>query len=174
MIHHYPELGPAQVQALGHVRRWHTRRMSREQNLLEHGAGVALLALHLAGGTLCPTDERDLLRLALLHDAHETEFGDLPYPSKRLLEAKGIHLDADARKSFWGGLDPYQAVSPQVLDYLEVADVLDAALTAQDAGQEGLAAAVADQAVAEVNARFTGRVVARVMEALGIWIGATL
>lgn len=160
-------LAPEQIRAMGHVRRWHTRRVDQPQNLLEHSAGVALLALHLAGDRLGALEELDLLKLALTHDAHETRFGDLPYPAKIELLREGHDLDGHCRRTFWNGLDPYGEVSQEVLDLLEVADVLEAALWSRDNAPE-ICAAVAQQAIEAARVHLDNIGVARVLEALGM------
>lgn len=160
-------LSPQQIQNMGSTRRWHTRRVGQEQNLLEHSAAVALLALHLAGSSLDPLQEADLLRLALIHDAHEAVFGDIPRPAKEQLAREGLDLDARCRREFHG-LDPYLEVDDAVLDLVEVADLLEAALWAQRHAPD-IADLVSDQAADEAQRRLTGAQLLRAMQALGIW-----
>ena len=127
----YPFLRVSQITAIQSVRRWHNRETAREQSLAEHSHQVALLARYLAPDTTSAEDMLQLLDLALVHDAHEAVYGDLPYPAKVLLEADGLMIDAHCRKRFWGGLDPYEQVPAHVLNVLKVADRLEAALYAQ-------------------------------------------
>jgi hypothetical protein len=161
-----PILTLQQSQALQDVTRWHTRRTLRHQSVLEHSALVGLVALHLVGAEFSAAEIGELLHLALLHDAHEAAYGDIPYPAKRALERDGIDIDSHCRWEFWGGRDPYQIATPRVVDALEVADVLEAALFAVRYAPE-IADLVADQAVAAARARLDNVGVARVLEALG-------
>lgn len=162
-----PTLSPDQIRAMGNVRRWHTRPVNQPQNLLEHSAAVALLALHLAGDSLGSLDELDLLKLALFHDSHETRFGDLPYPAKLELAKEGHDIDAHCRWVFWNSQDPYEQVSQEVRDLVEVADVLEAALWSRDHAPE-IADVVAEQALRSARLRLNHIGVVRVMRALGM------
>lgn len=157
----------SQIRALADVRRWHTRAPLREQTVAEHSQQVGRLALYLAGSDVTPEERIQIETLANLHDAHETVYGDMPFPGKRLLEQQGIDFDAICRRAFWGGLDPYDEVMPQVRSLVEVADMLEAALFAQRNLPE-LADEIQDQAIACAKAHLGNAGVARVLEALGI------
>jgi len=61
----------------GTVLRWHTWPTIKEQNLAAHSWGVAMICAQLAPG------EADLITAALVHDLHEVEAGDVPYPFKQ-------------------------------------------------------------------------------------------
>lgn len=124
-------LKPNQITAMQDVKRWHTRRTLREQSVAEHSHQVALLALYLAPDSTNNADRLQILELALVHDAHEVEFGDTPYPAKRLLEADDLDIDAHCRLMFWGKVDPYDQVPSHVRLLVDVADVLEAAIYAQ-------------------------------------------
>lgn len=126
-----PHLSPQQIIALQHISRWHTRSTGRQQSVAEHSHQVALLALYLAPESTSVEDRLQLLQLALLHDAHEADFGDTPYPAKRALSVIGIDIDGVCRKEFWGGNDPHDQVLPHVRLLVDVADILEAALYAQ-------------------------------------------
>ena len=66
------------------VKRWHMIRVKREQNLAEHSYMVALIAGKLSevlGQPLTEKEERDVLKLSLLHDNPEVENGDIPTPT---------------------------------------------------------------------------------------------
>lgn len=163
-------LHPEEIRAMGSTTRWHTRRTLARQNLLEHSGSVALHAVFLAGSELAPSEELALLRLALAHDAHEPVYGDIPRPARHELAKEGIDLDGICRRRFWGGRDPYLEVSDHVLDLLEVADVLDAALWARDNAPD-IADKVMAEAAQEAHKRLVGGPLARALEALGIWGG---
>jgi 5'-deoxynucleotidase YfbR-like HD superfamily hydrolase len=158
-----------QIRALAEVRRWHTRTPRREQTVADHSEQVGRLALHLADHNLTPMEEIQVQTLSALHDAHETVFGDMPYPAKCLLESMGIDFDAICRKAFWGGMDPYDEVSVGVRNLVDVADVLEAALFAQRYLPE-IADEVADQAIESARARLDNAGVARVLMALGVLV----
>ena len=91
------------IAAHGHVRRWHTARVRRDQTLGEHVGLVAMIALHLGIKVgLKQSSLGCLLAAALLHDAPETEFGDIPSPGKRAInEAFAVNLDAECERSFF-------------------------------------------------------------------------
>lgn len=61
----------------GFVKRWHTHLMPVEQTLAHHQWGVATII-----AILHPNPSATLLKAALLHDAHESVLGDLPYSAK--------------------------------------------------------------------------------------------
>ena len=161
-----PRLSIPQILATQEVRRWHTRRVRREQTVAEHSAVVALLAHFLAPEDLSAEETVDLFHLALIHDAHEARFGDTPFPAKIEMARDGFDLDAHCRWSFWGGTDPYLLASDRVVDLVEVADILEAALFAQRNALE-IADLVVEQAICSARARLCNAGVARVLEALG-------
>jgi hypothetical protein len=124
------------IQGMSHVKRWHCSSTRRSQNLAEHSYNVAMLALKL--GSLLPNpledeDRLQLLELALVHDIPETQFGDVPSPTKwHLRDAHGLHYDQVMDAAFWvqRGADyaPNAEATPIVRDVLHIADVLEAAL----------------------------------------------
>ncbi|WP_306600725.1 YfbR-like 5'-deoxynucleotidase [Geothrix sp. 21YS21S-2] len=154
---------------LQQVKRWHTRRVDHEQTVAAHTASMIALALILAEPyNLSAQDRCDLMQLALVHDAHETVFGDIPYPSRmKIFESKHMDIDQETRMEFWGGVDPYVEVTPQVRDLVEMADSLEAALWSQRYAPN-LTAAVVSQAVAKAQQLLDNQGVARVLEILGI------
>lgn len=154
---------------LQQVKRWHTRRVDHEQTVAAHTASMIALALALAEPyDLSPADRCALMHLALVHDAHETVFGDIPYPSRmKLFEAQHMDVDRICRTEFWGGVDPYDEVTEQVRDLVEMADSLEAALWAQRYAPN-LTAAVVSQAVTKAQQLLDNQGQARVLEILGI------
>lgn len=123
-----------------------------------------MLALWLSDGGLDFLEQRSLLLLALAHDLHETRFGDVPYPAKRLLESQGIDIDRHCQEAFWNG-DPNRFLPDQVRNLVAVADRLDDALYAQQNAPE-LADRTAEQAAAIARELLgTDR---KVMAALGV------
>lgn len=157
-------VNPDLVKQAGETKRWHTRFTHRPETVLEHGAAVALLALWLSEGLLSEGDLGDLLLLSLIHDLHETKFGDVPYPAKALLRAMDIDIDGICSKEFWGGY-PSHFMTDRVRNLVDVADVLAAALFAQSN-----APAIADL-VAEQAARAARELLGsdrKVLDALGV------
>jgi len=128
-------LTPYDILALGTVTRWHTLRTARAQTLADHKARVALLAVWLGHrlplGRFGAHDELELLRLALLHDVPETQFGDVPNPSKMTLNLlETMDYDHLVDGVFWqarGVANPMATASNLALSLLKVADVLEAA-----------------------------------------------
>nr|WP_320132368.1 YfbR-like 5'-deoxynucleotidase [uncultured Holophaga sp.] len=161
-----PELAlePSQIMAMGQVYRWHTRRVARTQNILEHSAAVALLAIHLAGPEISERDRADLLHWSLVHDAHEAVYGDTPFPAKRLLEDQGIRIDQHCQEQFWGQ-DPTMDIPMGLLSLVDAADTLEAALWARHHAPE-IAVIVAEQAL-EKSRELTPEQAGRLMQALG-------
>lgn len=155
---------PRMVQRARNTRRWHTEFSHRDQTLLDHGAGVALLALWLADGSLDFVEQRHLILFSLTHDLHETRFGDVPYPAKRLLKEQGIDIDQHCLEAFWAG-DPSRFLPEAVRNLVAVADLLDAALFAQVHVPE-LADTTADQAASAARELLGSD--RKVMEALGV------
>lgn len=128
-------LTPYDILALGSVTRWHTLRTARAQTLADHKARVALLAVWLGHrlpvGRFGAMDELEILRLALLHDAPETVFGDVPNPSKQALNLiELMDFDAVVEGQFWqarGASNPMATASDLARRLLKVADVVEAA-----------------------------------------------
>lgn len=73
----------------GHVRRWHTVAVTREQTVADHMHRVVLLTeeiLRLLGYfNWDNTLTRNAMRWASIHDRSEYELGDIPTPAKRLI-----------------------------------------------------------------------------------------
>lgn len=146
-------LTPALIEGMTHVVRWHSRPARRRQNIAEHSHQVALLALHL-GSDLSADLQAQLMFWALVHDAHEVVYGDIPYPSKRLLCSRGMDLDGDFQDRFWGFTsNPLRSYPDLVLDIVDVADVLEAAVFAARWYPEG-ADEIRGQAEETIRRRF--------------------
>lgn len=178
-------LHPYDILALGSVVRWHTLRTARAQTLAEHKARVALLAVWLGHrlpvGRFGAMDELELLRLALLHDAPETQFGDVPNPSKQALNLlETMDYDALVDGVFWqarGAANPMATGSDLVLKLLRVADVLEAAcfywqegLTLARPNVPDLRTAIVTEALAAVYRELPelGAAVDEVLDAAGV------
>lgn len=63
----------------GQVKRWHTWPTHKVQTLADHSWGVALTIMAIRP----EMDSPNLLKAALVHDLHEVEAGDIPYPFKK-------------------------------------------------------------------------------------------
>ena len=129
------------IAAHGHVRRWHTARVRREQTLGEHVGLVAMIALKLGSAVgLKPGSLGSLMAAALLHDAPETQYGDIPSPAKQYYRKTfGGNLDEASDRVFWaerGGWARWHTEEWQVcMEILCHADLLEAWLFYR---QEGL------------------------------------
>ena len=109
------------------------RALSRSLlQLSEHAQQVALLALHLASEDATDQERLEILELALLHDAHEPEFGDIPYPAKQVMARRGLDLDGWCRRMFWGPDDPHDRVGLRARALVDAADQIEAALYARE------------------------------------------
>ena len=65
------------------VERWHTRGWPVKQSVAAHSWGVVMLLLEEAPAEILTPD---FLRVAALHDLHESVLGDLPAPAKGLYD----------------------------------------------------------------------------------------
>lgn len=138
-------LSPLDILAMGNVTRWHTVRTARAQTIGEHSARVALLAVwlgHQLGLNRFPAlYELETLRLALLHDAPETHYGDVPAPTKGVLEQEtDVAFDLVVDSLFWearGCRNPLAAAPHIPRALVRVADITDAVVFYW---QEGLTA----------------------------------
>lgn len=108
----------------GRVRRWHTNP-GLEQSVAEHSWGVAVLLL-----LENPDVSKDLLIAALLHDAHEVSFGDIPSPAKQAYPALVKAEGQDAFHFFarLGITDPCAVISSSKRKALARADKKEALL----------------------------------------------
>ena len=164
MIH---ALNPEMITAMGDTRRWHTRPARRDQTVAEHAHHVALLALWM-DPDLTPAEALQVLLWGLLHDAHEPEYGDLPYPAKVAMRSEGVDMDATCQDLFWGqDRNPARFLDGRLLDLVDVADVLEAALFARR-HLPLIASVVKRQAEAQIRLRLSGRLIpyTRAMQAL--------
>lgn len=94
------KLSGEDILAMQHLRRWHMVRVRREQTLAEHSATVAMLAVKIARLWKLPLgwmDHAILFDMALAHDAHEIEYGDMPGIVKSLIP----EYDEKSAKEFW-------------------------------------------------------------------------
>lgn len=136
-------LTPYDILALGSVTRWHTLRTQRAQTLADHSARVALLAVwlgHQLGSVrFTPDEELQTLRLALVHDVPETAFGDVPAPTKALLNIEvAVSYDLVMDRLFWSernAENPWDHTSSIARRLVKVADMLEAALFYWSEGQ---------------------------------------
>jgi 5'-deoxynucleotidase YfbR-like HD superfamily hydrolase len=159
-----------QILAMQDVRRWHTRCVRRDQTVAEHSHAVALLALSLAPLDIPDSYRFQILLAGLTHDAHETQFGDTPYPAKRELAELGIDIDGVCRRAFWeasGTRDPWTWCSRMVCELVDLADIIEAALWAEKHAPD-LARTVRAQALEAIRrVTFSPYVTTRALEILG-------
>jgi 5'-deoxynucleotidase YfbR-like HD superfamily hydrolase len=72
----------------GAVKRYHTHRTLREQNVAEHSYGVLMLVLQVE-----PTASQHLIKAVCHHDLPELMTGDIPAPAKRAHPAMDTYLE---------------------------------------------------------------------------------
>lgn len=157
------DLHPYDILSLGNVTRWHTVRTAREQTLGEHKGRGALLAVWLGHrlplGRFQAADELEVLRLFLLHDMPETQNGDMPNPSKQVLnQTYATDYDALVEGVFWnarGVPNPMATASDLGTTLVRLADILEAAcfywmegLTERRPGQDALKLVILREAIA--------------------------
>jgi 5'-deoxynucleotidase YfbR-like HD superfamily hydrolase len=165
----FQHITPELIMALGEVRRWHTRPVRRDQTVADHSAQVALLALYL-DPSLSSGEQLQVLAWGLLHDAHETVYGDIPGPAKTAMAEIGLDVDSSCQDLFWGkDRNPARIIEDHLLDLVHVADVLEAALFARKHLSQ-IADVVRGQAEKQIRARLSGLSVpfSRAMAALGV------
>ena len=68
------------VRKVGVVTRYSMAHLNREESVLEHTGGVALLAMLI--GLKCNADIGELLQKAVIHDIEESQIGDIASPVK--------------------------------------------------------------------------------------------
>lgn len=121
-----------QLMRTGHVKRWHIVRVGREQTIAEHMYRVWLICREI-GKRLGLSDERRsvLEALALRHDMAEVVMGDIPTPTKHLIESKTWCLD-DKERDLVPDWDVMRQDTlendPMLLDILKMADIMEAIL----------------------------------------------
>lgn len=132
------------IRATKDVTRWHMIRTKRPQNLAEHSYMVALIAGKLAehlSEPLTTIEERDMFRLALLHDIEEIEFGDIPTPTKKKIREAGHGEILEILEiAFWvnrGSMStPEFGSSNKVRSLVRLADLVEAALFYNEEGED--------------------------------------
>lgn len=138
----YGVLSLKDIRSTKDVSRWHMIRVNRTQNLAEHSFMVALIAGKLAEGLSTPLterEERDMLRLSLLHDIPEVEYGDMPTPTKKKLKEIGQgDVYGILESHFWASRGapgtPEWAVSGRVKNLVRLADLLEAYIFYKEEG----------------------------------------
>lgn len=159
-----------QILAMQDVRRWHTRCVRRDQTVAEHSQAVALLALSLAPLDIPDSYRFEILYVGLTHDAHETEFGDIPYPAKQTMRELGMDVDAECRRLYWERVkekDPWGWCAPMVRELVDLADILEAAKWSRRHAPE-IALEIHTQALRAIRGvTFSHWVTSRALEALG-------
>lgn len=133
------------ILAPAHVHRWHMIRVKRTQTLAEHSFTVALLAMKLESlldreqGAVAPAWGAEL-PLALIHDLHETEYGDMPTPAKWFFKAtpEGRAMLAGMEDKFWAdrGVFDHNDFAPETKHLVKLADMMEAYLFYREEGDD--------------------------------------
>lgn len=101
-----------------HVKRFHIVETTKQQNVSEHSFNVWVFA-----EAICDVDNfsehtrRQVTEYALHHDLPEVILGDVPTPSKILVDMKRVEMDIEPKS-----LPPNSVVR----DIVKLADVMDA------------------------------------------------
>lgn len=124
-------LSVTDILAPAHVHRWHMIRVKRTQTLAEHSFNVALLAGKIASLMKCHAEIMgEVLQFALLHDIHETEYGDMPTPAKKFVRSRNSNILTEMEDHFWlsRGAVPLGSYSEVVPRIVKLADMTEAYL----------------------------------------------
>ena len=106
----------------GEVRRFHTHRRIKEENVAEHSFGVAWILWLITEGQCSAA----LLMEALVHDLAEQETGDIPAPFKHRIGFRDLICDFEENILRAYGLPVSAPISEIEKWTLKLADSLDA------------------------------------------------
>lgn len=109
----------------GAVKRYHAKRTHVFQTVADHAWGVALLITRLH-----PNPRADLLKAAILHDAHEVITGDVPYTVKAAnpeLKKLLTRLEVYAEETIGLGRSLHD-LPPEDFFWLKAADMMELVL----------------------------------------------
>ena len=114
----------------GHVKRWHIVRVAREQTIAEHMYRVWLICREIGGRLNLEHSRREKLEtLALHHDIAEVKIGDIPTPTKKIIENETDALDLaelDAYKEYITFSRSVMQSDPLLILLLKMADLMEA------------------------------------------------
>src|SRR5574340_903145 len=104
-----------------HVKRWHIVETTKQQTVAEHSYNVWVFAEAICDveNINCEHTRCQVIEYALHHDLPEVVLGDVPTPSKALVNMKRVEIDIYPRAAPPNDL---------VRDIVKLADVMDAIL----------------------------------------------
>lgn len=119
-----------QLMRTGHVKRWHIVRVGREQTIAEHMYRVWLICREIGQRMDLSLERRSILeKMALFHDMAEVVIGDIPTPTKHIIEDQTWCLHNKERDLVreWGEVRQEALEDdPMLLDILKMADLIEA------------------------------------------------
>jgi 5'-deoxynucleotidase YfbR-like HD superfamily hydrolase len=104
----------------GAVARFHTMPTLKENSVAAHSHGVAVFCMLMSDDA-----SANMLKAALVHDLAEQYTGDVPSPSKRLLDIRSKLNEAENRLLGTVGLCYEGELSPEEARILKLADCAD-------------------------------------------------
>ena len=110
----------------GAVKRYHAKRTHLYQTVADHAWGVALIITRLH-----PNPRADLLKAAILHDAHELVTGDIPYTVKAAnpeLKTLLTRLERNAENDMGMDFRIEKELIPEDWFWLKAADMMELVL----------------------------------------------
>lgn len=118
------------LRAAGGVKRFHTHHTVVTDTVAAHSWGVACLVDLLYAGRA----PAHMLRAAMYHDSAEGEYGDIPSPTKRLLNSEALRTMEDQWMRERG---LFVTLSPFERHVIKLADVLDGLTFCAEETQRG-------------------------------------
>ncbi|MAZ66365.1 MAG: metal-dependent phosphohydrolase [Kangiellaceae bacterium] len=144
----------------GHLTRWHSVRVQREQTLAEHHFMVTMIARAIARKVLkqhyCTEWQLLLVDYTLNHDLAEVLTGDIPSNTKRRLEAmepQAAEKLRELEESCWPVMKKLEAKlqGTPLKAIVKLADLADAIIYLKQEGHSNHAVEISKKAVLELS-----------------------
>jgi 5'-deoxynucleotidase YfbR-like HD superfamily hydrolase len=119
------KLSGQDIIAMEHLTRWHMVKVRRHQTLAEHSAVVAMLSvkmLALWSPLALSRVAAQIFDLALTHDVHELEFGDIPSVVKEVVPSD---YEQKMEDHFWSRRGGQPDVDPLLARIIKLADAIE-------------------------------------------------